>query len=92
MSGGPARIERPKLLSVPTVQDLVFQGLATSLAVDKQGKTTMARISSEGNALLGEALLENGRRMRDHNAAVKVSRKTLATPGVPVPDPWPAWE
>jgi len=82
----------PELVLVPSVQDLVFQGLATSLRADKNGLTTAASMSREGHDLMGKALIENGRRKRDYNKALSVSRETSVEPVSPASDSWPAWE
>lgn len=84
--------EPPELLPVPTVQDLVRRGLATTLAANKQGVTTLAHVSSKGHDLMGEAMLENGRRLREHDAATRnVPRETSPQrlPDIlPHDDPW----
>lgn len=81
------------LVPVPTVADLVFQGLADPLARDKSGVVTVARVGAKGHDLMGKAMLENGRRMREHDAARRnVSRETPRLAVAPTDDPWPAWE
>ena len=83
----------PDLLPVPTVQDLVHGGLATSIMRNKQGITTAAYVTPEGHRLMGEALMENGYRMREYDA--EQTRRTpppAPAPILPAADPWPAWE
>ena len=84
--------DSPELIPVPTVQELVRRGFATALLVDKQGNVTIARLHTKGHDLMGKSLRENGRRMRDHDKARKVSHETSTPPELPSDDPWPAWE
>lgn len=84
---------RPDLVRVPTVADLVRMGLATLIASDKKGNVTVAHVSAKGHDVMGEALRENGRRLREWDASrPSVSRETSPVAPRPEPDPWPAWE
>lgn len=80
----------PELVRVPTIEDLVRRGLATSLGRDKQGATTIARVSPEGHRVMGESMLENGRRMRAHDEVTK--KPVSVAPVDPIildaDDPW----
>lgn len=81
----------PELLPVPTIQDLVRRGLATAITRNKDGGTTLAHITPAGHDLMGAALIENGRRLREHDQSSKVSRETFTKPTpdiLPPEDPW----
>lgn len=84
---------QPALVPVPTVADLVRMGLAVLIASDKTGHVTVAQVSAKGHDVMGAALLENGRRLREWDAARRpVSCETDLPPLPPKDDPWSAWE
>lgn len=85
--------ECPELVHVPSVQELVVLRLAKSIHSNSKG-VTFADVSPEGHALMGAAMRENGRRLREWDE----SKPSRAVPVVDRPiledaaDGYPAWE
>jgi len=83
----------PELVHVPTVQELVVLRLAKSIHSNSKG-VTFADVSAEGHALMGEAMRENGRRLRewDESKPPRVVPVVERVTPEDSPDGYPAWE
>lgn len=77
-----AGTEKPELVHVPDVAELVHIQLARPVAWSEKGKATHFTITPAGQKMINDAMLENGRRMRDWNDAnpsnVELARRARA--------------